>query len=251
MPTDVNDLAGQHAELAGLVEPLDEVDWLRPSPLEGWTIADVVLHLAQTDEMALASVEGRLGDFLDRRTRDVGPATSVDDGAALMVAHERGAPGRDVFDRWRSSSAAVRAALGRTDPHRRVEWVAGELSVRTLVTTRLAECWIHTGDVATALGRTLPPTDRLQPIARLAWRTLPYAFSSAGKDLHGPVAFELRSPTGQRWDLVPDEDAVTVIRGDALDLCRVAARRVDPAATGLVGEGSDAVDVLDLVRTYA
>jgi hypothetical protein len=46
--------------------------------------------------------------------------------------------------------------------------VPGELSARTLATTRLAETWIHAGDVAGALGVTLPPTDRLRPIARLA-----------------------------------------------------------------------------------
>ena len=40
----------------------------------------------------------------------------------------------------------------------------------------------------------LEPTDRLWHIARLAWRTLPYAFGRAGREPTGPVAFELRSP---------------------------------------------------------
>jgi hypothetical protein len=34
-------------------------------------------------------------------------------------------------------------------------------------------------------------------------------------------------------------------------LCAVAARRVAPSATSLVGEGPDADAVLALVRTYA
>ena len=62
--------------------------------------------------------------------------------------------------------------VGTMDLSARVTWVAGELSARSLATTRLAETWIHTGDVADALGVSLVPTDRLRQIARLAWRTL-------------------------------------------------------------------------------
>jgi uncharacterized protein (TIGR03084 family) len=137
------------------------------------------------------------------------------------------------------------------DPHDRVTWVAGELSVRTLATTRLAETWIHTGDAAESVGLHLPPTDRLRHIARLAWRTVPYAFERAGRVLSGPVAFELTGPGGEPWHFAPDAAPVTVIRGDGVELCRVAGRRIDAAHTGLVGEGPDAVAVLELVRTYA
>ena len=129
--------------------------------------------------------------------------------------------------------------------------MAGELSVRTLVTTRLAETWIHTGDVAYGLGVELQPTERLRHIARLAWRTLPYAFARAGRDLSGPVAFELRGPTGEQWDFVPDDSALTTVRGEGAELCLVAARRTDPTDTTLTGEGPDADAVLKLVRTYA
>ena len=131
----------------------------------------------------------------------------VDEGADQMVANERGRPGAEVGERWRTGAARLREVLAAGDPHTRVDWVAGQLSLRTLATTRLAECWIHTGDVADALG--LPPseTDRLEAIARLAWRTLPYAFGRAGKELHGPVAFELTGPAGVEWRFTPDEPA--------------------------------------------
>jgi uncharacterized protein (TIGR03083 family) len=115
----------------------------------------------------------------------------------------------------------------------------------------LAETWIHTGDVATALGVALAPSERLWHIARLAWRTLPYAFARAGRQLGGPVAFELRAPAGDRWNFVPDSEPLTYIRGEAAELCLVAARRAETASTGLRGEGPDAATVLELVRTYA
>ncbi len=69
--------------------------------------------------------------------------------------------------------------------------------------------------------------------------------------MSGPVAFELRGPLGDRWDFVPDPEPLTTIRGDAEDLCLVAARRVDPKATSLTGDGPDTSAVLELVRTYA
>ncbi|MEY2454221.1 MAG: hypothetical protein QOD92_3795 [Acidimicrobiaceae bacterium] len=244
-------LAEQQAELLGLLADLDEADWQRPSRCEGWTVADVVLHVAQTNEMAIASANGRFADYLNEVGRNVGPASDVDDGAALMVAAERGAPGSVVGDRYAAGASELRHVLATSDPHLRVEWVAGQLSARTLATTRLAETWIHTGDVAEALDIDLSPAPRLRHIARLAWRTIPYAFARAGRELHGPVAFSLRGPRGETWDFLPDDKALTTIRGDGAELCNVAARRVDPSATSLTGEGPDVDAVLELVRTYA
>jgi hypothetical protein len=88
-------------------------------------------------------------------------------------------------------------------------------------------------------------------VARLAWRTVPYAFARAGRELSGPVAFELRAPDGSTWSFAGDEPAATTITGDALDLCTVAGQRADAATTSLQGEGPDATAVLELVRTFA
>ncbi|MDP1804049.1 MAG: hypothetical protein Q8K72_02680, partial [Acidimicrobiales bacterium] len=88
-------------------------------------------------------------------------------------------------------------------------------------------------------------------IARLAWRTLPYAFQREGLEPPGLVAFELTAPSGAVWSFQPDEPAPTVISGLVADLCRVASRRVEPASTALRGSGPDADAVLALVRTWA
>ncbi len=251
METIVTALVDQQAELSGLLASLDEAGWERASRCEGWTVSDVVLHLAQTNEMAIASATGEFATSLGTLTAGTGPAASVEDGAGLMVAAERGQPGPAVRDRWQASVDGLDAALRRCDPHQRVMWVAGLLSARTLATTRLAETWIHTGDVAAGLGVELAPTDRLRHVARLAWRTLPYAFTSAGRSLSGPVAFELVGPSGEHWDFLPDEPVSTVIRGEGVDLCLVAARRAEPSGVNLRGEGPDADAVLELVRTFA
>lgn len=245
-------LAEQHAELAGMLDGLDERDWQRPSRCDGWTVADVVLHLAQTNEMAIGSATGRFAKTLSELTDGLGRAGSIDDGADQMVARDRGQPGDTVRARWQASSARLREVLAATDPHARVTWVAGELSARTLATTRLAETWIHTGDVAFGFGIEREPADRLWHIARLAWRTLPYAFGREGRTMTGPVAFSLVGPRGDAWSFGGDDDApLTTITGPAVDLVMVASRRVDPHDTALQGAGPDADAVLELVRTWA
>lgn len=244
-------LVDQQQELDDLVAPLDETAWQRPSRCDGWTVADVVLHLAQTNEMGIASAQGRFEELLVELSQGMDAPASVDEGAGRMVERERGAPGADVFDRWRRSAAELRAALAACAPGDQVMWVAGELSARTLATTRLSETWIHTGDVAHGLGVTLAPSERLWHIARLAWRTLPYAFARAGEKLPGPVAFELESPSGEIWSFTPDEAPTTIIRGTAADLCEVAGQRAGAADTGLRGDGPAADRVLALVRTFA
>ncbi len=145
----------------------------------------------------------------------------------------------------------MQAALLARLPADRVTWIVGDMAARTLATTRLAETWIHTGDVADGLGIDLAPTDRLWHIARLAWRTLPYAFDRAGHPPPGPVAFELTAPSGAAWSFAPDTPPATVVRGSGVELCQVASRRVEPSATGLVAEGPDGDAVLALVRTWA
>jgi uncharacterized protein (TIGR03084 family) len=244
-------LEAQHAELAGIIDPLDEQAWQLPSRCAGWSVADVVLHLVQTDELALASLADRIDAAIAELAADGTSVTSVDEGAELAVQRGRGASGAELAARWHTTSGALRAAFADGDPRRRVTWVAGTLSERTLAATRLSEAWIHTGDVGYAFGSVPPPTDRLRHIARLAWRTLPYAFARSGRTLGGPVAFHLRAPSGAAWDFTPDDPPVTTIRGDGVELCLVAARRLDPEVTSLRGDGPDVAAVLDLVRTYA
>lgn len=245
-------LREQHEELERVLGSLSEQSWATPTPrCPGWTVSDVVLHLAQTDEMALASVRGRFDASLDALAGTLTAMSSVDEGAGAIVASQRGAPPADVQARWNAGSGALREALVDIAPSTRVRWVVGDLAARTLATTRLAECWIHTGDVLTALGRPIVAVDRIRHIARLAWRTLPYAFASAGRELSGPVRFDLRGPGDAVWDLAPDEPAVTTIRGSALDLCQVAGQRVSATDTDLRAVGPDADLVLALVRTFA
>ena len=241
-------LRAQLDELEGLLAPLDVAAWHRPSACAGWDVGDVVLHLAQTNELAAASARGDLARVADGWGRDEG--TTVDDVAGDAVAGQRGAAPDEVHARWTASATAMVDALAACSPDQRVPWVVGDMAARTLATTRLAETWIHTGDVADGLGVTLAPTDRLWHVARLVHRTLPYAFARAGEDPPGPVRLALTAPGGDTWAFGPD-DAPTVVTGPTADLCRVAGQRATAADTALEATGPDAPRVLALMRTFA
>jgi uncharacterized protein (TIGR03084 family) len=247
-------LAEQQQELAGLVGDLTAEQWAAPSACAGWSVSDVLLHLAQTNEMAIGSARGDLMGAMAALTEGLAPTQGdIDDGAALMVDHQRGASGDEVRARWAASCTALRAALLQRQPGDRLTWVAGELAARTLGTTRLAETWIHTGDIADGLGVELVPTDRVWPIARLAWRTIPYAFTRDGLEPPGPVAFELVGPSGAAWSFRPDDDVglVATITGSGHELCQVASRRVPREATSLTADTEAGEQVLARIRTWA
>jgi uncharacterized protein (TIGR03084 family) len=249
----IEDLRDQLHELRSIVEELDEEQLTLPSACEGWSLTDVLLHLAQTNEIAAASARGQLAGATGAWVASQGLVrTDVDDIAGRMVERERGASGVDVRARWAKSADDMADALEACDPSTRVRWVVGDMAARTLATTRIAETWIHTGDVCLGLCIARPKSDRIWHIARLVHRTLPYAFKRAGRTASGEVCFELTSPVdGSAVWRFGGDGAETGISGAAVELCQVAGQRASAAETSLRGVGPDAEDVLRLMRTFA
>ncbi len=169
----VEALIAQQVELLALVADRPEDQLSLPSRCPGWSAADVLLHLAQTNEMAVASVNGRLSEFVASVTASIAPGDDVDGLAGALVDAKRSTPGV-ARDRYLTSARAQATAFVSCDLSARVQWVAGEMAARTLATTRLSETWIHTLDVAAAFGIEVPPTDRLGHVARMVWRKRPY-----------------------------------------------------------------------------
>jgi uncharacterized protein (TIGR03084 family) len=246
-------LREQLLQLQSIVTGLGEDQLAWPSACADWSISDVLLHLAQTNEMATASARGQLaGDAGGWTGSNRKVRTDVDDLAARAVEGERGASGVEVRTRWVKSSHEMLDALQACDPATRVVWVAGEMAPRTLATTRLAETWIHTGDVCVGLDIAPPRSDRIWHIARLVHRTLPYSFLRSGIEATGGVRFELTSATDDSdVRIFGADDAPTLIAGAAVDLCRVAGQRADATETSLCGTGPDAPAVLRIMRTFA
>jgi uncharacterized protein (TIGR03084 family) len=238
-----DDLQAEQDRLQLILGGLQEAQWAAPSAAAGWSIADVVIHLAQSEESVLASV---MGESIGDRSASDRPLDEIMD---ILVRSEQ-APPDQVFLRWREARQAALAALRAADPQRPVQWVEGMVKPATLATTRLAENWAHGLDITAPSGIDFPDTDRLKHIAWLAHRTLPYAFAVAGEEPR-EVRCELTAPDGSvTWQYGPP-DADSVISGAAGAFCRVAVQRLAPEQSGLRTEGPHSAAALRAVRTYA
>ena len=245
-------LAEQQDELDALLVGLDEDGWARPSACEGWSVSDVVLHLAQTNEMAIGSARDDYEAMLNGFVEGVQPhAGNVDDGAGLLVAAERGDPPSAVHERWARSCERPLRRPARPGAGRPAAVGGGRLAAR------IARHHPAGRDLDPHRRRRRRPrrhpraADRLRHVARLAWRTIPYAFDRAGEPQPGPVAFELVAPSGADWTF---GDAVGSHRDPRSGLRPLPSRQ--PAGPGRGhrpsrGEGPDGEDVLRLVRTLA
>src|SRR5207248_7710566 len=121
------------------------------------TVSDVVLHLAQTEELVVTTASGDGSVFVR------GPgAESVDDLAGQWVAAEHGTPAGVVFERWRTARRAALQALRDCPRGTRLPCATNALSPATLATTRLAEHWAHALDITGPLGISYPDTGRLR-----------------------------------------------------------------------------------------
>ena len=237
----LHDLVAEYDRLELILAGLTADQWSMPSGAPGWTVRDVVVHLAQTEEGVSLTLGVPVGEWTTR-------GQPLDEAVDARVRADD-TPPAEVFERWRAARRASVAALEHADPTVMVRWAAAPLKPRTLATTRLAEHWAHGLDICDPLGLPLEDTDRLRHVAWLGHATLPYAMRLAGLD---PVEVHctLDAPSGGVWTFGP-ATAAAWIRGSAGAFCRVGARRLAAADSGLEVSGPDAARALQVLRNYA
>jgi uncharacterized protein (TIGR03084 family) len=261
-----DDLEAEQDRLADILAGLTGAQWATASLAPGWTVRDVVLHLAQGEEMALARLSGGRNPAAHdpaqgQQGQQGQDGRTVEQIMAALVEADPATPAQ-ALQRWQQARGAALDLLRAADPQGRIEWAAAPLRPAALATTRLAEHWTHGLDVTGPLGIDFPDTARLRHVAWLAHRMLPYAFGLAGQPA-AEIRAALTAPDGTTtWEFGPP-DAASAITGDAGVFCRVAARRLAPAqaaqaagATGATGaglqtSGPDGARALALIRTYA
>jgi uncharacterized protein (TIGR03084 family) len=239
----IADLEAEQDAIEAMVGSLSADELLQPSAAAGWSIADVLLHLAQSEESVSASITG-----VPAREPFPVEGSTTDEIVDNWVKAERGDP-VETRDRWRAARRMSIEALRSADPDQRYPWIAASLRPGALATTRLAEHWAHALDIAEALGVDHPDTDRLRHVAWLGHRTLPYGFELAGESPQ-PVYVELSSASGETWTY-GDPDAPSRIVGVAGDFCRVGAQRMTPEASRVECSGPYGEAALRVLRNYA
>jgi uncharacterized protein (TIGR03084 family) len=241
----VDDLSAEQTVLQSLCADLSEDDWLTPTAARGWDVRDTISHLADTDEIAMDTMD----DGPRSLNRFVTQLASAKDVTLWGVLRGRRRSGAEVLAWWERTSAAELERL-RSLESARIPWGIG-MGRPAFVTARLMEAWAHGLDVHAAVGEPMVDTDRLRHIAFLATRALPYAFSFAGRPLPAaPLRVELVLPSGAPWTHGP-ADAADRITGPAGEYCRVFVQRIPlSSAPNLVATGAGARDALEVARAF-
>jgi uncharacterized protein (TIGR03084 family) len=238
----ISDLSDEHAALDEVVAPLSEVEWSTPTPAEGWSICDSVLHLALSDHAAaLAAADPAAFDALFRALR-----SGVNEFEA-----SRSMPAVELLARWRANRSLLLDALRGLDAKQRITWFGPPMSAMSHATARLMETWAHGQDVRDALGLPVPSTARLKHIAHLGVRTRAYSYSQHGLPVPSTdVHVCLSGPDGAEWTW-GEATAADRVSGSATEFCLVVVRRRHLDATHLGADGPHAREWLLIAQAYA
>ncbi|WP_053761744.1 MULTISPECIES: maleylpyruvate isomerase family mycothiol-dependent enzyme [Streptomyces] len=240
------DLADEQRDFAALLATLGEPDWRRPSAAPGWTVADQVAHLADTEEVAADTLAGGPRAFAEA----VSAYATAEDFTAAGCRRGEGLPPGELTAWWDRAATRTRRLLAERAPEDRVAWGFGMPS-KTFATARLMEHWAHGLDIRDALDLPVEEPARLRGIAALGHATLRYALARArvqppqGRTLR----LELTARDGTGLSIGPP-DASDVLNGSLLDWCRAATRRVRGAPLALQADGPLAELALLHARAY-
>jgi uncharacterized protein (TIGR03084 family) len=237
-----DDLVAERARLTTLLEPLDEPAWRTPTPAPGWTVLDQVTHVAFFDETARTAVVDP-ARFLEGRDEAM---VDVDGFVDNVMRSQRHLLAVDVLPWLEHAGSSFVDAVRSADPRGRVPWYGPEMSLGSMVTSRIMETWAHGQDVRDALGAPTEPTPALRHVAFLGWRAFANSFIARRRpvpDTEVRVELDLCS--------FGPEDATDIVRGSALDFCLVVTQRRHLDDTSLVAEGGVAAEWLSIAQAYA
>lgn len=239
--------AGRVAAMDALLASAVDDDWSRVI-VEGWTLQELVAHLAAKDGLLAASVGAPV----------LGPPMAAADAAgrtADVQAYERARSPEQTRRDWRAQADALCRHLGGLDPGTPATVDGMETAVRDHVLARCLETWVHTDDAATTAGVPLPRpvAEHIRPTADLCARLLPWTMLLSGLDGSGrTLRLTLTGEGGGEW-LVPlgvaDAEAGAPdahVAADVVAFCFLLGGRGEPGAfpAELAGDLELARDVL-------
>jgi uncharacterized protein (TIGR03083 family) len=239
--------AARVAAMDALLASAVDDDWSRVI-VEGWTLQELVAHLAAKDGLVAASVGAPV----------LGPPIEAAD--SLGRTHDVQAYGRarspeQTRRDWRAQADALCRHLAELPPATPATLDGMEIAVRDHILARGLETWIHTADAARTARVRLPDPlpEHIHPTADLCARLLPWTMLLSGLDGSGrTLLLTLTGPGGGEWrvalgveDAGPGEPDAH-ITADVVAFCFLLGGRGDPAdfPADLEGDLSLARDVL-------
>ncbi|MGI9163884.1 MAG: maleylpyruvate isomerase family mycothiol-dependent enzyme [Mycobacterium sp.] len=227
--------------IADLLAGLTDEQWQTPSPLPGWTVHDIVAHIAGT-ELMLAG--------------EANPEPEGDVTAREHVRNEIGAVNERWVEQLRTRTPAQMLAIFRDATARRkaeltamsdADWnavgftPAGPDSHGRFMRVRVFDCWMHEHDIRQAVGLPADEASMTGPDSRLALdemaASMAFVVGKKGQApegsrvliaLTGPLSRFIRVAVDGRAALVEDfgdADPTAMIGIDGLQFTRLAGGR--------------------------
>jgi uncharacterized protein (TIGR03083 family) len=203
-PHDLMD--AEAARLEAWFEGLDEDDWEQPSACEGWSVQDVLAHLAFGEGYNAACFDEDIPAFMERYTSR--GATDMNGFNALGVSERADRTPDELLDEWRTGCARTRSELRRLDG-RDMTTGAGPYPARWQAWHLASELATHADDIG------LPETEA-EAADRLAWRLAfaRFALDEARPEVTvetGPDGFVVRA--GDQEVVLDDAGLVDAVNG--------------------------------------
>jgi len=228
------------ADLQRLLATLTDGEWNAPAHPEHGRVRDLVAHLVGIERLSLRWLQP-----------DESLPTLSDHVAATraVVAELAETDPWEVARIWHGAAQAVSAAAASC-PAQSVSFHDLQVSVPGLLVIRTFELWAHAMDISVATGRSLLRLDsaRMTLMSGQLMTVLPDALAYRGGALPGRSArFVLTGAAGGCYTvpLAPVAQAPSAPAGepdftlvaDAIELCRLAARRLRPDELAVTVEG--------------
>jgi len=197
-------LDAEAARLERFFESLPDADWLRPSRCAGWSVRDLLAHLAGGEDYFRACLDDDLDGLLAQAT--AAGATDLHSMTAWAIRQRADRSAADVLQEWRSRSAASRAEL-RARGDGTVTTMVGPYPARLQALHIAAELATHADDAGV-------PVEAAESADRLAWRAAFSRFALAEADR--PVSVEARDGdnrvrAGDEGVVLSDADLVEAV----------------------------------------
>jgi uncharacterized protein (TIGR03083 family) len=233
------------ADFAELLRSLRLDEWDVPAHEEHGRVRDLVAHLIGVDRLSIRWLRG------DPDVPDLPDHVAATRSTVLEVGPSEPA---ELLRRWQDGVVAVAAAADTGPQDRTVTFHDLTLTIDGYLVTRAFELWAHAMDIALATGRPMPVLDdeRMALMSGRLMGIVPLALAYRRTTAPGRTArFVLTGPAGGSYtvplapgDPVGEPDVLLV--APAVDVCRVAARRLHPRELDAKVEGDAALAELIL-----
>jgi len=154
---DVLDRGGeQFARVLGAVTPQD---WASPTPCEGWTVRDLVVHVVGGTVMSVALLRG----------------ATAEEAFALLHTDVLG---DEPVDTFRAAHAELSEVFRATDLETTIHHMVGDIPAAMLLGFRIGDLTLHSWDLA----RAIQADETLDPVLVLAvWEAVSPLGDSIGE----------------------------------------------------------------------